>query len=256
MHSCHLFVSVPVAGFRVAQAREYWETYPTPPPSTVYGMLLSLVGESDRLAHQGAEIGLAVVSKPEISVVLRTLWRVKKKQIVPGLGENERILISLVGEGCLAGFVGAYVVSWERISRRPETNCLVPKSSSSPTQIVIGEGKRTDALARDLEYRPCDGRRYRRDGFFPDARNPPLRLQKLDVQLRRIVCHTRGSERVVVSLDHATVLDSGFLPQRIAECPGHLSFDLFADGERVDEGEAFLEHTIDPFQPHLAIPAH
>lgn len=85
-----LFVSVPVAGFRVAYAREYWESYPCPPPSTVYGMLLSLVGETDRLEHRGAELALAVLSHPHRSVVLRTLWRVKDKKTGPGLGANAR----------------------------------------------------------------------------------------------------------------------------------------------------------------------
>ncbi|WP_422387114.1 CRISPR-associated protein Cas5 [Aphanizomenon flos-aquae] len=34
---------VPIACFRQSPAREYAETYPVPPLSTVYGMLLSLV---------------------------------------------------------------------------------------------------------------------------------------------------------------------------------------------------------------------
>jgi CRISPR-associated protein Cas5t len=90
MDIVHLYTSVPVAGFRVAQAREYWETYPCPPPSTVYGMLLSLVGEPDRLSHQGAEVALALLSQPKRSVVLRTLWRVKDAAAGLGLGENKR----------------------------------------------------------------------------------------------------------------------------------------------------------------------
>ena len=73
-----LFVSVPVACFRVAYAREYWETYPCPPPSTVYGMLLSVVGETNRLRHKGAEVALAMVSYPERSVMLRKIWRVRR----------------------------------------------------------------------------------------------------------------------------------------------------------------------------------
>lgn len=85
-----LYVSVPIAGFRVAQAREYWETYPCPPPSTVYGMLLSLVGEKNRLVHRGAEIALAIISDPSRSIVLRTLWRVKNAKVGPGLGSNKR----------------------------------------------------------------------------------------------------------------------------------------------------------------------
>src|SRR5438094_231737 len=90
MQSVALYVSVPIASFRVPQAREYFETLPCPPPSTVYGMLLSLVGEPDRLRHIGAEIAIAVLSRPERSVVLRTLWRVKTKKHGPGIGENKR----------------------------------------------------------------------------------------------------------------------------------------------------------------------
>jgi CRISPR-associated protein Cas5t len=90
MEALRLYVSVPVGGFRVAQAREYWETYPVPPPATVYGMLLSLVGEEDRLVHSGAELAVALLSDPARSVVLRTLWRLKDKKSAPGSGSNKR----------------------------------------------------------------------------------------------------------------------------------------------------------------------
>src|SRR5262245_25960299 len=85
-----LLVSVPVASFRVPQAREYWETLPCPPPATVYGMLLAAVGEPNRLHHEGAELALALLSAPELSVVVRTLWRVKDLKVAPGMGENRR----------------------------------------------------------------------------------------------------------------------------------------------------------------------
>ncbi len=85
-----LYVSVPITSFRVPRAREYFETLPCPPPSTVYGMLLSLVGEANRHAHEGAELAIALLSQPEYSVVLRTLWRVKSRKHGPGLGENKR----------------------------------------------------------------------------------------------------------------------------------------------------------------------
>jgi CRISPR-associated protein Cas5t len=90
MDSIGLYVSVPVACFRVPRAREYFETFPCPPPSTVYGMLLSMVGEVNRHLHEGAEVAIALVSKPAYSVVLRTLWRVKSKKYGLGLGENRR----------------------------------------------------------------------------------------------------------------------------------------------------------------------
>lgn len=90
MDPLRLYVYVPVAGFRVAQAREFWETYPCPPPSTVYGMLLSLVGEPDRLVHQGAHVAIAILTHPVPSTVLRTLWRIKQAKTPPGLGSNKR----------------------------------------------------------------------------------------------------------------------------------------------------------------------
>lgn len=85
-----LQVSIPVACFRVPRAREYFETFLCPPPSTVYGMLLSMVGEVNRRTHEGAEVAVGILNKPSISVVLRTLWRVKSKKYGLGLGENRR----------------------------------------------------------------------------------------------------------------------------------------------------------------------
>ncbi len=90
METIGLYVSVPVASFRVPRAREYFETFPVPPPATVYGMLLSLVGETNRRVHEGTEIAIGLLSEPEYSVVLRTLWRVKKIKDGLGLGENRR----------------------------------------------------------------------------------------------------------------------------------------------------------------------
>lgn len=90
METISLHVSVPVACFRVPRAREYFETFPCPPPATVYGMLLSMVGEINRRAHEGVEIAIALLSEPRYSVVLRTLWRVKDKNAGPGLGNNRR----------------------------------------------------------------------------------------------------------------------------------------------------------------------
>jgi CRISPR-associated protein Cas5t len=71
-------VSVPIACFRKGLAREYLETEPVPPPATCYGFLLSLVGETQRLRHVGCRVAVALLNRPEQSVVLRTVWRVKK----------------------------------------------------------------------------------------------------------------------------------------------------------------------------------
>lgn len=90
MNPIGLYVHVPIACFRVPRAREYFETFPCPPPSTVYGMLLSMVGEVNRCVHEGAEIAIALLSEPDYSVVLRTLWRIKDRGEGLGLGNNRR----------------------------------------------------------------------------------------------------------------------------------------------------------------------
>jgi CRISPR-associated protein Cas5t len=73
-----IYVSVPVACFRKGLAREYLESDPLPPPATCYGFLLSLVGESNRRRHVGVRVAPVLLGKPTTSVVLRTVWRVKK----------------------------------------------------------------------------------------------------------------------------------------------------------------------------------
>ncbi|MCA9218213.1 MAG: type I-MYXAN CRISPR-associated protein Cas5/Cmx5/DevS [Planctomycetales bacterium] len=73
-------VTVPIACWRRGKAREYLETEMLPPPSTCYGFLLSLVGETDRRTHVGARVTVAMITRePQMSVVLRTVWRCKDK---------------------------------------------------------------------------------------------------------------------------------------------------------------------------------
>jgi CRISPR-associated protein Cas5t len=73
-----IYVTTPVACFRKGLAREYLETEPVPPPATCYGFLLSLVGEIDRRRHLGCRVVPVLLNRPQTSVVLRTVWRVKK----------------------------------------------------------------------------------------------------------------------------------------------------------------------------------
>jgi CRISPR-associated protein Cas5t len=73
-----LYVSVPIACFRKGLAREYLESEQLPPPATCYGFLLSLAGETDRRRHVGCRVTPMLLNRPEMSVVLRTVWRVKK----------------------------------------------------------------------------------------------------------------------------------------------------------------------------------
>lgn len=90
MENLRIYVEVPVVSFRVSYAREFWETYFCPPPATVYGMLLSAIGEENRLVHVGAELAISIICKPELSVVFRSFWRVKDIKKGPGIGSNKR----------------------------------------------------------------------------------------------------------------------------------------------------------------------
>ncbi|WP_373543541.1 type I-MYXAN CRISPR-associated protein Cas5/Cmx5/DevS [Chamaesiphon sp.] len=72
-----LQVEVPIACFRDSRAREYIATYPVPPPSTVYGMLLSTVGEENRFRHCGVKLAIAMRSETAKSRVIRKVRRFK-----------------------------------------------------------------------------------------------------------------------------------------------------------------------------------
>lgn len=72
-----LHVDVPYASFRKSFARSFAETYPLPPPATVYGMLLSLVGEYFRTRHEGVRLAFAYKKLPQVATTLRKLSRYK-----------------------------------------------------------------------------------------------------------------------------------------------------------------------------------
>ncbi len=72
-----LSVEAPYASFRTSFARSYAETYPLPPPATIYGMLLSLVGERQRRTHLGVRLSIGFARRPRLSTVLKRLSRYK-----------------------------------------------------------------------------------------------------------------------------------------------------------------------------------
>lgn len=67
-----LYLDCPCTSFPRSFARDYKETYRYPPPSTVYGLLLSLVGEVDMEVHQGVKLAIGVIGDdPPISRIVR-----------------------------------------------------------------------------------------------------------------------------------------------------------------------------------------
>lgn len=67
-----LYLECPCTSFPRSFARDFKETYRYPPPSTLYGFLLSLVGEEDMTAHLGVKLAMGVIGKdPPISRIMR-----------------------------------------------------------------------------------------------------------------------------------------------------------------------------------------
>lgn len=122
-----LIVSIPITSLKAPKAREYLESLPCPAPATVYGMLLSLIGEEDRHKYVGTELAIGILKEPAISTVLRTAWRIKNKKLGPGNGNNKRPdfqelltgleLLVVIRESDLAQKVATAFDSPENISR-------------------------------------------------------------------------------------------------------------------------------------------
>jgi CRISPR-associated protein Cas5t len=72
-----LEIEVPFATCRKSFARSFAETYPVPPPATVYGLLLALVGERFRKRHEGVRLGFGYRRLPQVATTLRKLSRYK-----------------------------------------------------------------------------------------------------------------------------------------------------------------------------------
>jgi CRISPR-associated protein Cas5t len=67
-----LYLDCPCTSFPRSFARDYKETYRYPPPSTLYGLLLSLVGEVDMVAHVGVKLAIGIIGNdPPISRIVR-----------------------------------------------------------------------------------------------------------------------------------------------------------------------------------------
>ena len=123
-----VYVSVPIACFRKGLAREYLETEPLPPPATCYGFLMSLVGETDRNRHLGVRVAPVLIGEPQTSVVLRTVWRVKKTPL--GSAGNTRPDYQQL-------LTGTELVIWLDSSEEPKTGLesRVGKALADPSSV-------------------------------------------------------------------------------------------------------------------------
>ena len=142
-----LRISVPVCSFRKGFAREYLETEEVPPPSTVYGLLLSLVGEENRYAYSGTKLAYAIIQKPKISTILRTSWRVKSAKIPLGCGTNKRPDYQEI----LTGLVFGVWISPGDLADRMRVLQSDPSRIERYGGICLGESR---DLVNDIEWFP------------------------------------------------------------------------------------------------------
>jgi len=145
--SISLRMTVPVCGFRKGFAREYFETEEVPPPSTLYGFLLSLVGEEDRRRYLGTRLSYALLSQPELSLVLRTVWRIKEKS-PPGLGSNRRPDYQEI----LTGLELCIWVGPGELAQRLQEAAANPQSIVRYGGLSLGESR---DLINDLDWFPA-----------------------------------------------------------------------------------------------------
>ena len=90
-----LYIECPCTSFPRSFARDYKETYLYPPPSTIYGFLLSLVGEEDLTKHLGVQLALGIIGDdPSISHIIR-----KQRHHKFVIGTNAKKRIEKYGEG-------------------------------------------------------------------------------------------------------------------------------------------------------------
>lgn len=90
-------VSVPMASFGIPFAREFIESYPFPTPATVYGMMLSYIGEVDRSAYVGSRLAIVVTQLGDPNILLRKIRRVKTKDLNDGKNSKPEFQTVLTG---------------------------------------------------------------------------------------------------------------------------------------------------------------
>lgn len=217
-----LRVEAPYASFRKSFARSFAESYPLPPPATVYGMLLSLVGEHFRRRHEGVRLAFAYGCReaekrdcgrpclPHVATTLRKLSRYKYG--VPGkqseLGNAPDFIETLCGIEFL---------------------CWVDSSQERATEDgQLRGGTLEDRLAGALENPDSVTRSgVLCLGLSDDAVNEVSLRSSLDGIWHRLLPSDTGSMELPVWVDHVGAADTRWrrfhfeaLASRLRDAPG------------------------------------
>lgn len=145
-----LYIEAPIASFRQSRAREYAETYPVPPPATVYGMLLALIGEWNRRRYVGTQLAIAILSQPQCSTVIRTFRRFKTKNLADPANARPDYQQLLTDVQLWVGVEG-------ELAERLATAFEQPETVERWGGLCLGESHDLiDHVTRAKEY-PCSG---------------------------------------------------------------------------------------------------
>ncbi len=177
-----LLIEAPFATFRKSFARSFAESYAVAPPATVYGMLLSLVGERFRSAHEGVRLAFAYRAMPMIATTLRKMSRYKYG--VPGKQDRLGNAPDFIQTAC-----GIEFLCWVDSSREPR-----------PEQNL------EERITRAIE-KPADVTRYGvlSLGLSDDLADVSLR-KRIDGEWRRLAPRDHGSLDLPVWVSHVGAL--------------------------------------------------
>lgn len=204
-----LHVEVPYASFRKSYARSFAETYPLPPPATVYGMLLSLVGERFRRRHVGVRLAFAYKRAPQIATTLRKLSRYKY-----GVANKQSKL----------GNAPDFVETLCDI----EFLCWVDSSKEMSDDVEAQEGRKRGLEARIVEAlnSPTNVSRYGVLclGLSDDAVNDVSLCENIEGKWRHLLPSDTGRIELPVWVDHVGAAKTRW--QR---------YELETEAHRVDE---------------------
>lgn len=196
-----LRVEVPYASFRKSYARSFAETYPLPPPATVYGMLLSLVGERFRQRHERVRLAFAyrchqdederrVCGRPCLPNIATTLRKLSRyKYGVPGkqskLGNAPDFIETLCG---------IEFICWVDSS----------KEKANEDDSTTGGGRKLEDRIVEALQSPASVSRYGVLclGLSDDAINDVSLCEKTDGEWHRLIRSEAGTMELPVRVDH------------------------------------------------------
>src|SRR5438270_13011766 len=101
-----------------------------------------------------------------------------------------------------------------------------PTPFLSPTEIMVAQRNRADALARRPMDRVAHRRRHQRHHFLADSRDPAIGLDEVEIYVARIIAHPHRFILVEIALLDGRVFERDLLTEYRPQSPRHHAADL------------------------------